>query len=121
MAAIDQPLVVQAHECGPHSAHVVRIHREHVARPVGRRAQLAHLGVDDVAIGFHPLAHLVQELLAAQIVAIKPSGLQVPLDHELSRDTRVIPTGHPQARIAQHAVPANHHIFQGHEQRVAVV
>ena len=47
--------------------------------------------------------------------------LQVALDHELAGDAGVIAAGHPQAGVAQHAVPADHHVLQRHEQGVAVV
>ena len=121
VAAINQAFFEQADERRPHRAHVVRIHREHVARPVGGGAQLAQLVLDLEAVGLHPFPHLVEELLATQVVAIQTSGLQVTLDHELARDARVVATGHPEARIAEHAVPADHDVFERDEERVTVV
>ena len=121
MATVDQAFVEQPHERGADRPNMVRIHGEHVARPVGGRAQLAQLGVDDLAVGFHPFPHLIQKLLASEIVAIDAFGPEISLDDELPGDARVVTAGHPQAGVAEHAVPADHDVLQGDEQRVAVV
>src|SRR6266542_409902 len=121
MSAIDQTLLVQAHEGRPHAAHVMRLHREHVARPVSGRAELPELELDLVAVALHPLPHLVQELVAPEVMATQAALAQVLLHDHLARDASVIPARHPQARIAEHAMPADHDVFERDEQRVSVV
>ena len=81
----------------------------------------AQLALDLEAVALHPFPHLIQEGFAADVMPIDAPGFQIALDHELAGDARVVAAGHPQARIAEHAVPADHDVFQGHKQGVAVV
>ena len=68
MAAVDQPLVVEPNEGRPHRLDVVRIHGEQITGPVGRGAELAQLELDVVTVGLHPLPHLLEKALAAELL-----------------------------------------------------
>jgi len=56
-----------------------------------------------------------------QIMSIDASGFQISLDHKLAGDAAWSRPRHPQARVAEHPVPADHDVFQRHKQGVPVV
>ena len=67
--AVDEPLLVEAHERLGHGARHVRVHRELGARPVGRRAEHALLERDAPAALGLPLPDALDERLAPEVVA----------------------------------------------------
>ena len=62
-----------------------------------------------------------QELLAAEVVAGQSLLGQLLLDHPLPGDAGVVRAGNPERGVAEHAVPADHDVFDGHEEGVADV
>ncbi len=121
VAAIDQPLVVQPHEGRAHRLNVVRVHREQIAGPVGGCAELPQLELDVMTVGLHPFPHLFEEAFAAKLLARESPLAQVALHHQLAGDAGVVAARHPQAGVAEHAMPADHQVLEGHEDDVPVV
>ena len=62
-----------------------------------------------------------QELLAPEIVAGQSLLGQLLFDHPLAGDAGVVRAGNPERGIAEHAMPADHDVFDGHEQGMADV
>src|SRR6185312_11723474 len=85
---------------------------ETLALPVARGAEAAVLVLDTVLVLAYPLPDALDERLAAQFVAGDALAGQLPLDDGLRGDARVILAGNPQCRIAQHAVIADHDVFE---------
>src|SRR5690606_17647662 len=113
LAAIDQTLVVEAHEHFLHRLRQPRVHGEALPGPVHGGAQAADLA-GDIAAGFRlPLPHFFEEFLPAQIVAADPFGPQLALHHHLGGDTGVVRTHLPQGVVALHAVVADQAIHDG--------
>ncbi len=88
------------------------IHREALARPVGRGAEAAHLLGDGVAGIFLPLPHFFDEFFAAQIVARDALRVELALHHDLRGDARMIGARLPQRVVAAHAVIARQRVHQ---------
>ena len=104
-----------------HRARWTRIHGEDEARPVGRGAQDHHLLADAATVLIHELPDPLEELLAAEIVPGQSLFGQLLLDNPLAGDAGVIRAGNPERGIAEHAVPADHDVFDGDEQGMADV
>ena len=68
VVAIDQPLVVEAHEHLAHRARQPLVHREALARPVAGGAEPLQLADDRAARLLLPLPDALDELLAAEVV-----------------------------------------------------
>ena len=112
LAAIDQPLFVQAHEHLGHRRRQPRVHGEALARPIGRGAHAAQLPRDGVArLGF-PLPDPLQKSLTAEVVARQALGGELTFDHHLRRDAGVVGARLPQCRRAAHAVVTRQHVHQ---------
>ncbi len=112
LAAIDQPVLVQAHEDFEHGRGEACVHREAVARPVDRVAEPAHLARDRVARFLFPLPHALDEFLAAEVVPRPAVGGKLALDHHLRGDARVVGARLPEGAIAVHAVQPGQHVHQ---------
>ena len=119
--AVDQALVVQAHEDLAHSPGETRIEREALAVPVTRDAQAAMLLGDAMAVALLPRPGTLQEALAAQGMAIGAFVAQHAFHHHLGGDAGMIAPRHPQRGIAAHAVVADHDVFQGRGEGMAQV
>ncbi len=70
------------------------------------------LVLDAVLVLPDPLPDALDELLAPELVAICALFGQLLVDHGLGRDARVVLAGHPERRVAAHAMIANHDVFQ---------
>ena len=121
LAAIDEAVVVQAHERFEHRGRQTFVHREALARPVGGRAQAPHLLRDGGAGFFLPRPHALDELFATEIVPRRALAGELLLDDDLRRDARVIGADLPQRVVAAHAVIADHEIHQRLLERMAHV
>ena len=106
LAAVDQPLAVQAHEDFPHRAREAFVHREALTRPVQRHAEAAHLAGDGTARFLFPTPDAFDEGLAPQGLARLAGALQLPLDHHLGGDAGVVGAALPQ-RAAPRACAAS--------------
>ena len=121
LAAVDQPLVVEADEGGAHRPARSLVQGEALASPVAGDAQPLVLLGDGLAALRRPLPHPLQEFLSAQLVAVSAFFGQLPLHHHLGGDAGMVDAGQPEGRLALHAVPADHNVFQGSGQGMAEV
>src|SRR3546814_14427625 len=106
LAAVDQALLVQAHEGLDDGVGGHRVHGEHAARPVAAGADAAHLPFDGVARLRLPLPDLLAELLATQRIARLALALARPVAARphLGGDAGVVAAHPPQRPDAPHAV-----------------
>ncbi|MNF76730.1 hypothetical protein D3C84_588550 [compost metagenome] len=110
LAAVDQAVLVQAHEGFFHRFRQAVVHGEALARPVHRAAQAADLPGDGAAGLFLPLPDLFQEFVAAQIMPADAVGRQLALDHHLRGDAGVVGARLPQGLAALHAAETDQRI-----------
>jgi hypothetical protein len=122
LAAVDQALLVQAHEGLGHHLGQLVVHGEVFAAPVHAVAHAAHLRGDGVAdFSFHSHT-LATKFFAAQVVAAADALLlQLALHHDLRGDAGVVGAGHPQRVEAAHAVVARQAVHDGLVERMAHV
>src|SRR5690606_26932536 len=108
-AAVDQAVLVQAHEGLDHRGRRHRVHGERTARPVTRRAHAAHLALDGVARLRLPLPDLADEAVATQRVAgfAAAFAVEVARHHHFRGDAGVVGAHLPQRAEAAHAVVAD--------------
>ena len=121
LAAVQKPLLVEAHEHFGDRGTQIFIEREVLAAPVDRRAQPSHLLGDGSAGVFDPIPDLFRERLAAHRAAVDAIGLQLSLDHDLCGDARVVGAGQPQRRVAEHPVVAGQRVHDRLVKRVTHV
>ncbi len=121
LAAVDEALVVEAHEHRAHGLGQAFVHGEPLPGPVHGRAQPAHLVQDAAAVLLAPLPDPFDELLAAQLGPGAALGLERALHHVLGGDARVVRARHPQHLAAALAVVPAQHVLQGDVERVADV
>ncbi|MDQ1094644.1 hypothetical protein QE400_004057 [Xanthomonas sacchari] len=114
LAAVDQALLVPAHERLDYRRRRLRVHGEGAARPVGRGAEAAHLPLDGVAGMLLPLPDLGDEAVAAQRIAGLALAFQgqVARHHHLGGDAGMVAADLPQRVEAAHAVVAHQRIHQ---------
>ena len=119
-AAVDEPLLVELHEDLLHAARIGRVHREPLAGPVARAAQLLELLDDDAAVLLLPGPDVFQELLAAEVVAVLHHALlaQRLFHHRLRGDAGVVGAGQPEHFLAVHARLAGEDVLDGVVQHV---
>ena len=113
VTAVDQILVVQAHEHFGHRIAEALVHRETLALPVTGRAQPLQLANDGAAILFAPVPDTFDEGIAPQVLARLAFLLEGPFHDVLGRDTGVVRPGHPDGVETAHAVPAHQDILDG--------
>ncbi len=113
LAAIDQALLVQAHEAFDDGLGRHRVHGEHAARPVAGGAQSAHLAFDGVAGMLLPLPDLVDEGVATEPLAGELVGGEIACDDHFGGDAGVVGADLPEGVEATHAVVADQRVHQG--------
>ena len=107
-ALVDELAIPQAHEGRAHRGDHVRVQGEGRARPIGRAAEGLKLVQDRRAVLFLPLPDLVEESLAAHVLAGLAGLLEdLLLDDGLGRDARVVRAGNPERVEAAHALEAH--------------
>ena len=121
VTAIDQPRAIPLDEHLAYGCRQALVHGEALARPVGCRADPAHL-VGDGGAGFLlPFPHAFDERLATQVVACLVFDGELVLDDLLRGDARVIGAHLPQRIHAAHALVAHQHVHHGLLERMAHV
>ncbi len=118
LAAIHQPVFVQAHEHVGDDGGQAFVHREAIARPVDRIAEAPLLPEDRVAGLRLPLPHALDERLASEVAPVLAFRVQLPLDDHLCRDAGVVGARLPQRVVAVHAVLARQRVHQRVLERV---
>ncbi len=119
LAAVDQALLVQAHEGFGHDGGQPFVHREVFAAPVHAVAHAAHLRGDGVARLLLPLPHARDEVPAclgrcgAHVVPADALVAQLALDDDLGCDPGVVGARHPDRVLPAHAVVARERIHDG--------
>ena len=89
-APVNEPLVVQAHEGLQHRFGEPFVQGEPLRLPVDGGAEPAKLAPDGPARLAGPVPHPLDERLAAERAPVGPLGLELALDHNLSRDAGVV-------------------------------
>ena len=98
------------------------VHGEALARPVARRAQPLQLAEDGAAALGLPGPHLLDELLAPELVPVRLLPLhQLALDHHLRGDAGMVRARLPEHVLAAHALEAAEHVLQRVVERVPPV
>ena len=113
LAAVDQAVLVQAHEGFLDRFGEAVVHGEALARPVHGGAQAADLAGDGAAGLVLPLPDLLEELLAAQVMTGDALRGQLALHHHLGGDAGVVGTRLPQGVAALHAAEADQRVHDG--------
>ncbi len=103
---------MQADEDLANGARQPIIQREALALPVSRDAQPPMLILDIALVLAHPLPDALDERLAAHLVTVRTFFGDGLLYDGLGRDAGVVFAGNPQRLIAEHAVVANHDVFE---------
>jgi len=103
LAAVDQTVFVQANKGFFHGFGQAVIHGEAFAAPVYGRAKATDLTADVAAGLVFPFPDLVQELLAAQVMAVQTLCFDLTLNQHLGGDTRVVGARLPQGVATLHA------------------
>ena len=121
VAAVDQALVVQAHEHFLDGIRAALVHGKALPLPVTAGAQLFQLADDAVAVLGLPVPGALQETIAAHHLLGQALGTHGLHDLGLGGDGCVVGAGHPQGGIALHPLGADEHILHGVIQRMAHV
>mmetsp|Transcript_61166 Transcript_61166/g.98962 ORF Transcript_61166/g.98962 Transcript_61166/m.98962 type:complete len:611 (-) Transcript_61166:740-2572(-) len=119
LRTVDELLLVHAQERLLDRLAQVLVHSEAIAAPVQRRPEPPQLVVDDPARHLFPLPHLLDKLLAPQIVPRHPPLLhELLLHHHLRRNACVVRPWQPQHIVALHAAPACNRVLDRTRQRM---
>ena len=121
VAAVDQPLVVQADEHLLDGVRAALVHREALALPVAGAAQLFQLADDAVAVGVLPVPRALQKAVTAD--HLLGQALLAHLGHDLGlgRNGGMVGAGHPQGGVALHPLVAGQNVLPGFVHSVAHV
>ena len=109
---VDEALSPELDEGVPDRIHVGRVHGEPDARPIRRETKPAHLLEDGVPGGLVPVLHQSIPGVPADRFFRRAFLGQLLFEDILGGDRGVVRPGHPERRIAQHAVPADEHVLQ---------
>ena len=116
---VDQAFAMQFDEHLHDGARQAFVHGEALARPVAGGAKPLQLIDDEASALGLPLPNALEKFGAAQLA---PAGLlalhQLPLDHHLGRDPRVIGARLPQHITSAHPLEAAEDVLQGVVERV---
>ncbi len=111
-ALVDEPLLVERDEYLAHCLRAAFIHRKALAVPVAGGADAAQLVHDAVAVFLFPVPDLLEELLAADLIARRPLVAELRLHLCLRSDAGMIAARNPDRIVAGHAVVADQYVLQ---------
>ena len=109
--AVDEVLVVEAHERFARGAREFGTERVRRPRPVARAADRAQLLQNHAPRFGNERLHALDERLAPDVKARLPLFRELPLDHVLRRDARVVGPRDPKRLVARHSAPAHDHVL----------
>ena len=112
MAAIDETVVVEAHEDFADRHAQLGAQCVRGAGPIGARANRTQLLEDHAAGLLHVRLHPLHECVATEVVAGEVLLGDLLLDDVLRRDARVVGARDPEGLVARHAAPADQHILR---------
>ena len=118
VAAVNQPLVPQAHEYLAHGARILLVEGEAQPRPVAGAADHLELLEDRVARFLYEFPDAAHERFAAHVEAVFALGGEALLDHVLCRDAGVVGTREPLGGAAAHPLEADQHVLDDVVERV---
>ena len=118
LVLVDQPFLVEADKHFQHRARQPLVHGEALARPVARCAKPLELVEDHAAGLVFPLPDLFDERFAPDLAAVDLPLGQLPLDHHLRGNARVVHARLPEHVLAQHAMVAHQNILKRVVERV---
>src|SRR6202042_314500 len=105
-SAIDQPLLMEADEGLLHGNAEPVVHSEVLTAPVHTGPQPLHLVQDGPPIDTPPLPHSFNKRGTSKLLPIRALTCELPLDHHLRSDARVVGAWNPERYLAKHSVPA---------------
>src|SRR5678810_976440 len=108
----------EAHEDLAHRGGEARVHREALADPVAGGPEALELADDGAARLLLPLPHPGDEGLAPEVLLGLALLLELPLDHVLRRDARVVGPRHPERVVAVHPLVTDQDVLERVVQRV---
>jgi len=121
LAAVDEPALVEADEGLAHGGGQPLVQGEAFPLPVAGDSQPALLFADTRMIDLLPLPGAAQELLTTQVLPREALLRQFPLHHVLGGDAGVVRAGHIERGLPEHAVVANHGVFDARHEGVPQV
>ena len=107
LSAVNQAFFIQPHEYFAHGTREILVHGEVFAVPIHRGAQTLHLIENRTTILPLPFPHAFDERLTPQLLTSLAFLGELPFDHHLGCDTRMIGSRQPQGQKAAHAMPAH--------------
>ncbi len=121
LAAVDEAVLVQPDEHLGNRGGETLVHREAISRPVDRCTEPAHLAGDRSAGLLFPAPHAPDEFRSPERGAVLTLLVQLPLDHHLGCDARVIGACLPEHAPAFHPVKSRQRVHQRVLERVTHV
>jgi hypothetical protein len=118
VAAIDQPLLVEADEHLPDRPAQAAVHSEALSAPVAGGPHPLELLDDDAAVLLLPLPDLLDEVFSADGLLAQPALGKPALHHVLGGNARVVGARQPEYIGPAHALVADEDILQGHIERM---
>src|SRR5689334_18640198 len=103
---------MQLDECPENGARQSLVHREALARPVGRSAQAAKLLDDCAARLVLPFPDRLDEFFASHRDAALLTFGELSLDDQLRSDSRMIGSDLPEHVLSPHALEAREDVLQ---------
>ena len=119
IAAVDESIVVQRDEDFDNGSGQFVVHRKAITIPVDGGAQAPQLFTDMTAGFVLPAPDALHEFIAAQLLARCALALELPLDHHLRRDARMVHARLPQGVAAAHPVVANQRVHDRVRERMS--
>ena len=119
IAAVDQPVLMQAYEYFLYRVGKALVHGKALPRPVRGGSQSAELAGNVAAGVLFPIPDFFYELSAAQVVAGQALFIQLSLHHHLSGDAGMIGADLPECIVALHSMVANQGIHNAFLEAVA--
>ena len=120
-ALVDEAFFIEADKDLADGTAAALVHREALAVPVERGAERTQLEHDAAAELILPVPDALEELLAAELIAVRALLAELALDLCLRRDAGMVAARDPDRVVALHAVVADQDVLQRVVERMAHV